>query len=129
MGDIPWRAPNALMMGPPCEHKQTKIWEPHLAGARKCIDCGMVYNPNCAQRWFIEQVPREFWIKSTYDFISIEPRDVLEAERPKFNETLDVCERFANGQATEAERAAARATQRDKLIEMILAEGLERKKK
>lgn len=23
-----------------CQHKNTKVWEPHLAGARKCLDCG-----------------------------------------------------------------------------------------
>lgn len=33
-------------MSKDCLHINTKIWEPHLAGARKCIDCGMVYNPN-----------------------------------------------------------------------------------
>lgn len=25
-----------------CKHGNTLIWEPHLAGARKCADCGMV---------------------------------------------------------------------------------------
>lgn len=34
-----------------CEHKRTKIWEPHLAGARKCLDCDMVYNPNMSPQW------------------------------------------------------------------------------
>ena len=29
-----------------CNHKNTKICEPHLAGARKCTYCDMVYNPN-----------------------------------------------------------------------------------
>lgn len=29
-----------------CRHSRTEMWEPHLAGARKCKDCGMVYNPN-----------------------------------------------------------------------------------
>lgn len=37
-----------------CEHKKTQIWEPHLAGARKCNDCGMVYNPNRNPQWFFE---------------------------------------------------------------------------
>lgn len=39
----------AEIMG--CAHKNTKIWEPHLAGARKCLDCGMVYNPNRSPSW------------------------------------------------------------------------------
>lgn len=34
-----------------CEHKNNDICEPHLAGARKCNDCGMVYNPNRTPRW------------------------------------------------------------------------------
>lgn len=38
-----------------CEHKRTIIWEPHLAGARKCRDCGQVYNPNCKPQWFFER--------------------------------------------------------------------------
>lgn len=29
-----------------CEHKNTKIWEPHMAGTRKCLDCDKVNNPN-----------------------------------------------------------------------------------
>jgi len=29
-----------------CKHENTIIWEPHLAVARKCTDCKMVYNPN-----------------------------------------------------------------------------------
>ena len=29
-----------------CQHKNTRISEPHLAGARECNDCGMYYNPN-----------------------------------------------------------------------------------
>lgn len=34
------------------------MWEPHLAGARKCIDCGWVYNTNVGyvtgNPWFDE---------------------------------------------------------------------------
>jgi len=37
-----------------CSHSNTKIWEPHLAGAKKCLDCGMVYNPNHKPSWFFE---------------------------------------------------------------------------
>ncbi len=37
-----------------CKHLQTKIWEPHLAGARKCLDCDMVYNPNHNPSWHVE---------------------------------------------------------------------------
>lgn len=29
-----------------CLHKNTRISEPHLAGARECVDCGAYYNPN-----------------------------------------------------------------------------------
>lgn len=29
-----------------CDHRKTRISEPHLAGARSCNDCGMYYNPN-----------------------------------------------------------------------------------
>lgn len=37
-----------------CPHLDTQIWEPHLAGARKCLECGMVYNPNYNPPWFFE---------------------------------------------------------------------------
>jgi hypothetical protein len=37
-----------------CAHTKTKIWEPHLAGARKCLDCEKVYNPNRTPNWQIE---------------------------------------------------------------------------
>lgn len=37
-----------------CVHERTKIWEPHMAGARKCVDCHMVYNPNRSPSWQIE---------------------------------------------------------------------------
>lgn len=47
---------------PQCKHTNTVICEPHLAGARRCIDCGMVYNPNSAPRWQLERVAREWWI-------------------------------------------------------------------
>jgi len=42
-----------------CKHTNTKIWEPHLAGARKCSDCGWVKSPNRAYAggalWFDEE--------------------------------------------------------------------------
>jgi hypothetical protein len=38
-----------------CNHTRTKIWEPHLAGARKCLDCDMVYNPNRNPVWQFEK--------------------------------------------------------------------------
>lgn len=41
----------ALLAGKSCEHKRTVIWEPHLAGARKCQDCGMVYGPGRTPQW------------------------------------------------------------------------------
>lgn len=37
-----------------CLHRNTKIWEPHLAGARKCLDCGRVKNPNRNPQWDFE---------------------------------------------------------------------------
>lgn len=37
-----------------CKHLNTKIWEPHLAGARKCLSCDMVYNPNMGG-WHVEE--------------------------------------------------------------------------
>lgn len=37
-----------------CKHTNTKIWEPHLAGARKCLSCDMVYNPNMGG-WYVEE--------------------------------------------------------------------------
>lgn len=37
-----------------CPHARTAIWEPHLAGARKCLDCGLVYNPNMNPKWYFE---------------------------------------------------------------------------
>ncbi len=37
-----------------CQHKRTRMWEPHLAGARKCEDCGLVKNPNKGEHWFCE---------------------------------------------------------------------------
>ena len=50
-----------------CEHKNTQIWEPHLAGARKCKDCGMVYNPNRAyvnkDPWYFEGLSTEEQLK------------------------------------------------------------------
>ena len=41
-----------------CKHKNTQIWEPHLAGARKRRDCNMVYNPNFTPNWFYEKPPK-----------------------------------------------------------------------
>jgi hypothetical protein len=38
-----------------CAHNRVKIHEPHLAGARKCLDCEMVYNPNHTPNWFFEE--------------------------------------------------------------------------
>lgn len=46
-----------------CKHQRTQIWEPHLAGARKCLDCNMVYNPNHTPSWFTEPPPLEDQIK------------------------------------------------------------------
>ncbi len=46
-----------------CEHRRTEIWEPHLAGARKCLDCKMVYNPNHTPSWFIEPPSQDEIIK------------------------------------------------------------------
>lgn len=37
-----------------CQHKNTRMWEPHLAGARKCNDCGWEYNPNMTPKWHPE---------------------------------------------------------------------------
>jgi hypothetical protein len=35
-----------LGVGVKCAHKNTVISEPHLAGARRCLDCNAYYNPN-----------------------------------------------------------------------------------
>lgn len=40
-----------------CQHTNTKIWEPHLAGARKCLDCELVWNNNVGE-WRCEH-PKE----------------------------------------------------------------------
>jgi len=54
-----------------CSHENTKIWEPHLAGARKCIDCGWVYNPNRAyfneEPWFDEEALKERNERAEYE--------------------------------------------------------------
>ena len=42
-----------------CSHKNSSIWEPHLAGARKCNDCGYEYNPNISKEWFPEPCKHE----------------------------------------------------------------------
>lgn len=49
LNDIQDRARKLIKQG--CAHKNTEIWEPHLAGARRCLDCKMVYNPNCTPAW------------------------------------------------------------------------------
>lgn len=55
-----------------CDHKRTQIWEPHLAGARKCLDCLMVYNPNREPAWFIEDLrprARIWWEGKSFEVI------------------------------------------------------------
>ena len=42
-----------------CSHKNSSIWEPHLAGARKCNDCGYEYNPNISKEWYPEPCKHE----------------------------------------------------------------------
>lgn len=38
-----------------CDLKCSRIWEPHLAGARRCNVCGRVYNPNNeGEKWRFE---------------------------------------------------------------------------
>lgn len=37
-----------------CSHTNTKTWEPHLAGAKKCLDCHMVINPIMSNGWHME---------------------------------------------------------------------------
>lgn len=50
-----WRCDKYIAeTGDACIHVKTKMWEPHLAGARKCLDCERVYNPNCTPNWFFE---------------------------------------------------------------------------
>lgn len=41
-----------------CQHEKTRMWEPHLAGARKCLDCGLVYNKNI-NKWYCEHPNEE----------------------------------------------------------------------
>jgi hypothetical protein len=43
------------LLGEECKHERTQIWEPHLAGARKCLNCGMIYNPNRSPAWQLEK--------------------------------------------------------------------------
>lgn len=50
-----------------CSHKRTKIWEPHLAGARKCLDCEKVYNPNREPNWKIECKHEPLQIIASFD--------------------------------------------------------------
>lgn len=38
-----------------CRHEKTVMTEPHLAGARKCLGCGAIYNPNRAPNWQMEE--------------------------------------------------------------------------
>lgn len=37
-----------------CTHANTKIWEPHLAGARKCLDCKRVKSSGSSHDWYFE---------------------------------------------------------------------------
>ena len=63
------------MMGPgttktnTCTHTKTEMWEQHLAGARRCIDCKMVYNPNMKVKWFYEQKTHTFTTKEIATFL------------------------------------------------------------
>jgi len=54
-----------------CEHKRSKIWEPYLAGARKCLDCGWVKSPNrqyCGgELWFDEEAEEEQAERAQYE--------------------------------------------------------------
>jgi len=54
-----------------CEHKNTQMWEPHLAGARKCLDCGWVKSPNReylgGELWFDEDAEKEEAEKAQYE--------------------------------------------------------------
>ena len=50
-----------------CSHSKTKIWEPHLAGARKCLACDWVYNPNHEPAWFDEDKEEEDAEKAEYE--------------------------------------------------------------
>lgn len=56
-----------------CPHNETVIWEPHLAGARKCKACGMVYNPNMSYAgkdpWFFEPPSERERIKKLLDVL------------------------------------------------------------
>jgi hypothetical protein len=61
----------------PCQHAKTIIWEPHLAGARKCTDCHMVYNPNHTPSWFVEGPSESEQIK------------ILQARVDKLTEALE----------------------------------------
>jgi len=53
-----------------CKHEKTRIWEPHLAGARKCLGCGWVKNPNrayCGKPiWFDEDAEQEAAERNEY---------------------------------------------------------------
>lgn len=54
-----------------CEHKRSIICEPHLAGARKCLDCGWVKSPNRqylgGELWFDEVAEIEAAEKAQYE--------------------------------------------------------------
>jgi hypothetical protein len=39
-----------------CPHMNTKISEPHLAGARRCLDCN-AYKPSASADWEIQLTP------------------------------------------------------------------------
>jgi len=66
-----------------CEHKNTVMWEPHLAGARKCNDCGWVKSPNRAWAggalWFDEEKELEEAERATYERLKkkYDPKEVL----------------------------------------------------
>jgi len=54
-----------------CQHLNTKISEPHLAGARRCIDCGWHYNPNRTHAgkaaWYDSDAEHEAHEKKEYE--------------------------------------------------------------
>ncbi len=97
-----------------CEHKRTVIWEPHLAGARKCIDCEMVYNPNYTSPWF-------------YEPPSIEEQ--LAAERARSAELADALERLDAWQGQQSCNASVYEISDDEFMVMqhIIHKALEKK--
>jgi len=67
-----------------CKHERTQMWEPHLAGARKCLDCGWVKNPNRAH--FGEPL----WFN--------EDKELEEKERKELARLKDKYEEFIGGE-------------------------------